>query len=69
MGQIERFAEEGLYSAIIYEIVPPLPDPYLEGWAAHKEGKKFHEHPYSQGSPRALSWRIGWNDRALQERR
>ena len=67
MAQIKDFVAEGQYSAIIYEIIPPMEDPYVEGWAAHNDGKQFHEYPYDRWSPEALSWRIGWNDRALSE--
>lgn len=41
------------------------PGYYLAGWNAHEAGKPFGDGPRPLHCVAALSWRIGWNDRAL----
>ena len=67
MLQIDELVAESLCLGIIHQAIPPIEKYYQEGWNDHRDGKKFHEHRYDHWSPEALSWRIGWNDRALQE--
>jgi hypothetical protein len=45
------------------------PDPVwrLAGQEAHVAGLAFHEGPRPFESIEALSWRIGWNERALEQ--
>jgi hypothetical protein len=44
-------------------------DALADGILAHRAGLQFHENPHGQ-APTAtrLSWSIGWNERALQQR-
>lgn len=42
---------------------------YQAGWDAHADGLAFHVCPYDFDTVEALSWRIGWNDRALHQDR
>jgi hypothetical protein len=46
----------------------PDPDAYKAGWDAHEAGKPFGEGPRPFHTIKALSWRIGWNDRAIGKR-
>ena len=39
---------------------------YQAGWDGHAAGKGFHEWPPPFHSVKALSWRLGWNQRALE---
>ncbi|MGI4793758.1 MAG: hypothetical protein ACRYG8_06655 [Janthinobacterium lividum] len=45
---------------------PPLPEQYQAGRAARDADLGFHEGPRPIESIEALSWRLGWNDRALE---
>ncbi len=58
--------EDALYVAIIHGIEPPLPEPYQAGQAARSADAPFHAGPQPFQTVAALSWRIGWNDRALE---
>lgn len=59
--------EENLrYEDILLGAQPPEPESYAEGRAARDADKAFHEGPRPTHSVKALSWRLGWNDRALE---
>ena len=60
---------DALCLGIIHGVIAPLEPACAKGSVAHANGLGFHECPYDQASPQALSWRIGWNDRALKENR
>ena len=45
----------------------PDPAAKLAGREAHAAGKGFHEGPKPHRTVEALSWRIGWNERALEQ--
>lgn len=60
------FANHIMCIAIIHGEVEPDRICYDAGRLAHRSGAGFHECPYSQETYQALSWRIGWNDRALE---
>lgn len=62
----DTFVNRVMCTAIIYGEAQPDHVAYDEGYQAHRGGKGFHECPYSQETYQALSWRIGWNDRALK---
>jgi hypothetical protein len=57
--------EEATYLAIIHGQLPPNKAFYKAGVEAHTAGKEFHEGPQPFFTAKAISWRIGWNDRAL----
>jgi len=59
--------EAQTYEAIIDGKLKPDPTTYQAGWDAHAAGKQFHEGPKPHHCVEGLSWRIGWNDRALAE--
>lgn len=43
-------------------------DAFADGIVAHRNDLGFHECPFpDRGSWSALSWRIGWNERALTQ--
>lgn len=44
-------------------------DPVIrqEGRDAHEAGLAFHEAPYRFDTVAGLCWRLGWNDRALEQ--
>jgi hypothetical protein len=65
LAQNTSAAEDVAETDIIYGFVAPDPLAYKLGWGAHAAGKGFHEGP-KQPRAYALSWRIGWNNRALQ---
>jgi hypothetical protein len=46
-------------------------DAFADGVVAHRSGLGFHENPHGTNSPtiQRLSWHMGWNERALQQRR
>lgn len=60
--------EDHIALAIIYGRVPANVDAYQRGWDAHFAGVPWHEMPQPHSSVESLSWRMGWNDRALYER-
>lgn len=57
--------EEATYLAIIERRLRPYAACYKTGADAHAAGKAFHEGPQPFFTAKALSWRMGWNDRAL----
>lgn len=57
--------EETTYLAIIHGRLRPDKASYKAGVGAHTAGKGFHEGPQPFFTAKAISWRIGWNDRAL----
>ena len=57
--------EYSLYENIIHSRAKPRAKAYAEGVQAHKDGKAFHEHANMDEGVEALSWRMGWNDAAL----
>lgn len=59
--------EAAAFLAICREEREPDPEHYAAGRAAWGV-KQFHEGPRPLSSIKALSWRIGWNSRALEER-
>ena len=59
MTESERFL------AICRKQTEPDAAAYKRGHDDHAAGKGFHEGPRPLSSVEALSWRIGWNDRAL----
>ncbi len=66
---IHQTAEEARrFEAIIYEAEPPDPEWHKAGREAHEKGAAFHEGPRPIESVAALSWRLGWNQRALERR-
>jgi hypothetical protein len=58
-------AEEAEYVAIIEGKREPDPEGYKAGYAAHAADVPFGDGPRPIASVYALSWRFGWNDRAL----
>ena len=64
--EIDAFVEEALVDGIIKGYLLPKAVEYAEGRKAREEDKGFHECPYPQHTAKALSWRFGWNDRALE---
>jgi hypothetical protein len=64
----EDFADDAIYVAIIHGKLPAISIFYEEGRRAHEAGLAFHESPYKCFSCEGLSWRLGWNDRALEQR-
>jgi hypothetical protein len=67
-SNIDQMVEEAVYSGIIHSVHPPNKEAYTEGYQAHSDGIPFHMGKYEFFSVKGLSWRIGWNDRALQQR-
>ena len=65
--EIDKFVEDTMFLGICRGHLLPKPEFYNEGYRAHADGLGFHECPYEQHLVSALSWRIGWNDRALKE--
>lgn len=63
----DDFVATMMCQSIILGIIEPIDYASLRGWNDHIDNLGFHECPYPQASPEALSWRIGWNDRALKE--
>jgi hypothetical protein len=63
---VDDMVNDALCLGIIHSALKPLEPAYTEGFTAHANGLEFREFPYAQETPQALSWRIGWNDRALQ---
>ena len=57
------------YQDIIHGRRSPSADAFAAGRAAHADGKGFHESPHKMFSVAGLSWRIGWNDAALEQDR
>lgn len=45
----------------------PDPTHYRTGWDAHAAGTPFSEGPRPLETFEAISWRLGWNDRALAQ--
>lgn len=60
-------ANEMLCFGIILGAIAPDADAYSFGYKDWIANKGFHECPYPQASANALSWRIGWNGRALKK--
>lgn len=58
-------AEEAEYVAIIEGKREPDAAGYRAGYAAHAADIEFGHGPRPIASVYALSWRFGWNDRAL----
>lgn len=65
---LQRLVDDALCLGIIHGAIAPIDIYYAEGYADHAAGVPFGPCKYPQSSPAALSWRIGWNDRALKER-
>lgn len=61
--------DDAAFLAICRHERKPDPVPYAAGWDAHAAGRGFHEGPKPPHTVEALSWRIGWNDRALKHGR
>lgn len=66
-GQCHIFVDDEAtaYKAILHERIKPHAAAYKAGADARDAGRGFHEGPRPDGTVQALSWRIGWNDRAL----
>jgi hypothetical protein len=60
-------AEDAVYLAIINRTQEPDPTSYQAGWNAHARGEPFGRPGVNHHTVAALSWRIGWNDRALRD--
>lgn len=60
-------ADEAVYLAIINRTQKPDPTAYKAGWDAHARGEPFGRPDVEHFTVAALSWRIGWNDRALEQ--
>ena len=60
--------EDAAFLAICRNERDPDAASYLTGWNDHAAGKQFHEGPQPFHTVKALSWRIGWNQRALEHR-
>lgn len=60
-------AEEAAYHAIIKGAQKPDPIAYTAGWDAHARGEPFGRPGVNHFTVEALSWRFGWNERALWE--
>lgn len=58
-------AETAQYEAILHGTAAPDPDAYKAGWAARDADAPFHACPQPHHSVAGLSWRLGWNDRAI----
>jgi hypothetical protein len=57
--------ESAAFLAICQGDAPPDAAAYAQGWDAHEQGRAFHEYPYPFDTVLGLSWRLGWNERAL----
>lgn len=57
--------EEACYLAILERRLPLHKAFCKAGADAHAAGKEFHEGPQPFFTAKGLSWRMGWNDRAL----
>lgn len=68
MSTIDEMVDEAIFSGILKQILPPNKEAYDEGYQAHADGIPYGLGKYPLASSKGLSWRIGWNDRALQER-
>ena len=45
-------------------------DAFADGIIAHRSGRPIHDNPGGVNStPKRLSWTMGWNERALQQRK
>jgi hypothetical protein len=42
-------------------------DAFVDGVMAHRIGLPFHACPHPAQSVAGLSWRLGWNERALRD--
>jgi hypothetical protein len=60
--------EDERFLAICQGREEPEPGAFQAGQDAHGAGLAFHEYPGLFDSVAALSWRIGWNQRALSTR-
>ena len=61
----EDQAQARFFLAICEGHRPPDAHPYEAGWDAHVAGEAFHAGPRPLDGVEGLSWRLGWNDRAL----
>jgi len=59
-------AEDAAYLAIINRAQEPDPIAYKAGWDAHARGEPFGRPDVYHFTVEALSWRLGWNARALE---
>ena len=59
-------ADDARFLAILDRREPPDPASYKAGADAHAAALPFHAGPRPFESAVALSWRMGWNDHALQ---
>jgi ribosome modulation factor len=60
--------EDDRFMAICQGHEAPEPAAFQAGHDAHAAGLSFHECPYQPShSVASLSWRIGWNHRALSQ--
>jgi hypothetical protein len=57
---------DAIFLAICRNERQPYPYFYALGRDAHAAEIPFHECPQPFDTPEALSWRIGWNDAALE---
>lgn len=57
---------EATYLAILNRTQEPDPISYKAGWDAHARGEPFGRTDVNHFTVEALSWRLGWNDRALE---
>ena len=58
--------EDRVYQDIIAGTREPDPVHSQAGRAAHEAGRQFHECLHLMFSVAGLSWRFGWNERALE---
>ena len=62
----EQNDQEAIRKVLAGEAAPDAAT-FQDGRNAHAAGLEFHECPHAFHSYRALCWRIGWNDRALEQ--
>jgi hypothetical protein len=62
-------AAEAAYDAAVAKLTLTVRDLDLDAFAdgvlAHRNGEPFHKSPYDFTTLAGLSWRMGWNERAL----
>lgn len=58
---------EATYLAILNRTQEPDPISYKAGRDAHARGEPFGRPDVNHFTVEALSWRLGWNDRALEQ--
>ena len=74
MENLPAPGEEAAYTALLANKQATMRDYDLDAFAdgilAHRAGLGFHENPHGPHTltVKRLSWHMGWNERALQQR-